>query len=72
MKKIYSVTFCQYTNCMNDTVRRNSDDKFCMDFIHTGRDPFLIPEDKIDYYMGYGGGIKDMNFVGCMEDEGGN
>ena len=63
-KKIYSVEFCQYTNCMNDTVRHNTKD---MTFIDVGRDPFLIPEDKIDYYMEYGQGIKDMRFVGYME-----
>ena len=60
--KIYSVEFLQYTNCMSDTVWNEETDEY----IDVGKEPFLIREDEIEKYRGYGKGIKRMVFVGNL------
>jgi len=61
--KIYAVGFMQYTNCMNDVVCHNEKD---MCYIDVGRQPFLVPEDQLGYFSNFGGGYKDVHFVGNM------
>ena len=65
MKKIYSIDFIKYTNNLYNTVTDNNHEHY----IEVGKDPFLICEDEIEYYMKFGGGIKNMIFVGYMEDK---
>ena len=60
--KIYKVEFIQYTNCMHDTVWNEE----LNEYIDVGKEPFLIREDEIDKYRGYGKGIKTMVFVGNL------
>lgn len=62
MKKVYSISFISYTNCLKNTVSHNTRD---MTYLHIP-DPCLIFEDDIEKYMEYGGGIKDMIFVGYI------
>ena len=62
MKKVYSVDFIQYTNCLNTAVTDDNHENYI-----TVDNPFLIFEDEIEYYMKFGGGIKNMIFVGYMD-----
>lgn len=61
--KIYSVTFCRYTNCMHNCVSNNDH----TEYLNLPDDhKFLIREDEIETYKNYGGGIKDLQLVGYM------
>ncbi len=61
--KVYSVSFIQYTNCMNDTVRHNDRD---MTFIDVGRESFLVKESDLAKVSEYGGGLRDIHFIGNL------
>jgi len=70
MLKVYRVTFMTYTNALKTTV---SNGEFMIDkykSIELGHEPFLITEDQIEYYNQFGGGIRNMEFVGYMEKGG--
>lgn len=69
--KIYEVTFLRYTICMNDTVSDQKEDfTFSKDFSDLKyldvQSPFLIKEADIPYYQKFGGGFKDLRFVGYL------
>ena len=61
MKKIYKITFNEYTNAMRDTVYREDTAKY----LHVP-DLFLIKEGDIQYFQEFGGGIKTLEFVGNL------
>ena len=69
--KVYSVTFMQYIDCLKDTISNNNkkDTKYITVIEHGFEHaPFLIKEYDIDKYKDFGGGIKELIFVGYMED----
>jgi len=59
MKKIYRITFNEYTNALRDTIYNEDEDRY-LDI----PDLFLIKEGDVQFFQGYGGGIKEMKFVG--------
>ena len=63
MTKVYAVTFMKYTDCMEDTIHNNTEDKN----IYIGREPFLIFEDDIKHYEKFGNGIRELRFVGYID-----
>ena len=65
MKKVYAVEFVEYTNFSKDTVRSNK----TLDYISLGKEPFLIYEDEIEKYKGYGKGIRTLTLVGSIDDK---
>ena len=66
MKKVYAIDFIRYTDCLNDTVSNSDPDN--TEYIEVGRhEPFLVVEDDIDHYMKFGGGIRNMKFVGYID-----
>lgn len=66
--KIYRVTFNQYTNCMQDTVCKNTENMSELDYIDCDRysGSLLIKENEYNLYQQYGGGIKTMELVGIL------
>lgn len=69
MKKVYEVEFMEYTNCLRNTVRSNSDDLKDIKYMTVGTEPFLVMEDHLDYYREFGGGFRSIRFVGNMVGE---
>ena len=63
--KIYHVTFNRYCNACNNYVSNNN--KQILKYIDTPY-PFLICEDDIPEIMEWGGGIKELTFVGNLRD----
>lgn len=71
MEKVYSVKFMRYTNACNDTVSDQAND-FTSDigrtqYLHIGREPFLVKESELDKYSKFGGGFRSITFVGNMQ-----
>ena len=67
--KIYSITFNQYTNCLNNTVSDGNKEIGKTEYVHCDSDgSLLIREDEFDFYQKYGQGIKSMNYIGIMYD----
>ena len=56
-----------YTNCMNNTVCDNNEELGKGQYLHVGKEPFLIKESEFDKYMKYGNGFRVIRFVGNME-----
>lgn len=67
MEKVYEVEFMNYTNCMNNTVCDNNEELGKGQYLHVGKEPFLIKESEFDKYMKYGNGFRVIRFVGNME-----
>lgn len=67
--KVYSITFNAYTNCLHDTVSNGTYDIKDAEYMYVGRDPLLIREDEIEKYRTWGGGIKDLHYVGNLIEE---
>lgn len=66
MEKIYEVEFMQYTNCMKDAVSDGAG-LGKTEYIHVGKEPFLIKESEFYKYMKFGKGFRIVRFVGNME-----
>lgn len=66
MEKIYEVEFMQYTNYMRDVVSDGAE-LGKTEYIHVGKEPFLIKESEFDKYMKFGKGFRIVRFVGNME-----
>ena len=66
MEKVYEVEFMNYTNCTRDTVSNGEDDTSKWEYIHVGKEPFLVRESELDKYSKYGGGFRTIKFVGYM------
>ena len=58
--KIYEVTFLEYTNPMKNTVKDKYDN-----YLDVTR-PFLIKECDITRISSFGGGIKELKYVGTL------
>ena len=67
MTKVYAVTFMNYTDWTKDTVSNGEEEIGKVKYIHIGEDPFLILENDIEHYQKFGGGIRDMVFVGNID-----
>jgi len=63
-EKVYAVEFMQYTTVMKDTVHCEKNDTYLdIDSCHS---PLLVKESDLDKYKKYGGGFKDIHYVGSM------
>ena len=76
-KKVYNVTFMQYTNCMKDTVSDDTYDtlgELRTDTVYMKmpeNEPLLLTEDQLKDYEDLGCGYRDIVFVGMIPyDEG--
>lgn len=69
MEKVYEVKFMQYTNCMNDTVSDRTEDSDIREikYLHIGKEPFLIKESELSKYAKFGGGFRNIKFVGNIK-----
>ena len=67
MEKVYEVEFMKYTNCMNDTVSDNNGELGKGRYLDIGREPFLVKESDLLKYEKFGGGFRNIRFVGNME-----
>lgn len=65
--KLYKVEFLRYTNVLEDTVSNMSED-----FKITGNEKYIdatdliVKEQDLEYYRQFGGGIKNITFVGYL------
>jgi hypothetical protein len=64
MEKVYEVEFMNYTNSMRDTVSNNAENIKDINYIHVGKESFLIRESEFEKYMQYGNGFRVIRFVG--------
>ena len=63
LKRVYRVTFMEYTNDLKDTIR--SDDDLLM--IELPKDSStLVFEEDLDLVRGLGGGIRTLEYVGDL------
>ena len=67
VEKVYEVEFMQYTNCMRDTVCDEEKELGKGQYLHVGKEPFLIKESDFPKYQKYGGGFRIVRFVGNIE-----
>ncbi len=69
IEKVYSVEFRSYTNCLRDTVSdyEETEDIAKTKYLTVGIEPFLIKESDIPKYQHFGGGYRNLHFVGNME-----
>lgn len=65
-EKVYIVNFMSYTNCMNNAVSNGET------YLDIGYEPFLVRESDLDYYRQFGGGYRDLKFVGNIAIDTGN
>lgn len=67
LEKLYYVTFMYYTNCINDTVSNyesNGHDLERIEYLTVGAEPFLLRESDLPKYQKFGGGYREIKFVG--------
>lgn len=68
LEKVYKVTFMRYTNVMEDTVSdwngKLSDSITAEEYLDIGKEPFLLRESQLEYYRKFGGGYRNIEFVG--------
>lgn len=70
-EKVYSAEFRNYTNFLKDTVSdyEETEDAAKTKYLSVGTEPFLIKESDIPKYQKFGGGYRNLSFVGNMEVE---
>lgn len=62
-KKIYAITFLKYTDYAKTAVSDNNGH-----YVHIPSTGYLlIFENEIPYYQQYGGGLKDIIFIGYLD-----
>lgn len=66
LEKVYSVTFMEYTNVLQNTVSDKNPDRSKVRYLDVSGYSFLVCESKLDTYRKYGNGYKDVKFVGYM------
>jgi hypothetical protein len=59
LEKVYKVTFVRYMNYRSNTVCDNDGN-----YIDIGDEEFVILEHEIPFYQKFGGGIRELKFVG--------
>ena len=62
MIKIYELIFIRYTNSMRSQVKTQEGEYLEI------TNPFLIKECDIEAIKKYGGGIKELKYVGCLKE----
>ena len=68
MEKVYKVEFMEYTNYSRDTVCDESKKIGHGQYLHVGKEPFLVKESDLEKYKNYGGGYRSVVFVGYLEE----
>ena len=68
-EKVYTVEFMGYTNITKNTVSTYYEgcDKATIEYLDVSNGPFLIKESDLDKYKKFGGGYRDIHFVGYIE-----
>lgn len=61
--KIYEVEFLNYTDVTKTTVYS----ELYKQYVDVGKEPFLISEDQMEYYQQFGGGFRNLIFVGWTD-----
>ena len=67
-EKVYAVEFMTYTNCMRDAVYCEENSTYLS--IDRTNAPLLVKESDLPKYQKYGGGFKNLHYVGSMVIEG--
>lgn len=62
MIKIYEVEFVQYTNASRNTVSKSDGEYLAL------MTPFLITESEVEVMQEWGEGIRNLRFVGYLEE----
>lgn len=67
LEKVYKVTFMLYTNAMRDTVSDWDGKGHSLadcEYLDVGKESFLLRESQLEYYRKFGGGYRNIEFVG--------
>lgn len=67
LEKVYKVTFMQYTNVMKDTISDWDGKGHSLadcEYLDVGKEAFLLRESQLDCYRKFGGGYRNIEFVG--------
>lgn len=67
LEKVYKVTFMQYTSVMKDTVSDWDGKGHSLadcEYLDVGKESFLLRESQLEYYRKFGGGYRNIEFVG--------
>lgn len=67
LEKVYKVTYMLYTNVMRDTVSDWDGKGHSLadcEYLNVGKEPFLLRESQLEYYRKFGGGYRNIEFVG--------
>ena len=65
-KKVYKITFNEYTNALRDTVVYRKKPDELGDFVSVYNSSILVIEDQLIEIQKYGNGIKSAEFVGYL------
>lgn len=66
MEKIYKVEFMEYTNVLRNTVSNQKQEVADKKYLTVGKEPFLVKESELDKYSTWGGGFRNIEFVGNL------
>lgn len=67
LEKVYKVTYMLYTNVMRDTVSDWDGKGHSLadcEYLDVGKEPFLLRESQLEQYRKFGGGYRNIEFVG--------
>ena len=67
LEKVYKVTYMLYTNAMRDTVSDWDGKGHSLadcEYLDVGKEPFLLRESQLEQYRKFGGGYRNIEFVG--------
>lgn len=67
LEKVYKVTYMLYTNAMRDTVSDWDGKGHSLadcEYLDIGKEPFLLRESQLEQYRKFGGGYRNIEFVG--------
>jgi len=67
LEKVYKVTYMLYTNAMRDTVSDWDGKGHSLadcEYLDVGKESFLLRESQLEYYRKFGGGYRNIEFVG--------
>lgn len=72
LEKVYKVTFMNYTSALKDTVSDwdgNPSNLSNATYLKVTSSPFLLRESELSKYKCYGGGLRDILFVGNLPSD---
>lgn len=67
LEKVYRITFMWYTNVMKDAVSDWDGKGHSLadcEYLDVGKESFLLRESQLEYYRKFGGGYRNIEFVG--------